>query len=84
MDSNLHLCLFNMHVNSRAIIDNPTANLFDRVPERVFMPLGASEYARRNLSLLAHLYNDFFAPESDPPDGEGWPQKRITSSVERV
>ena len=60
-----------------------TASLFDRVPERIFRPLGALEYARRNWSLLAHLYNDFFAPEADPPEGEGWTQKRVTASIER-
>lgn len=59
------------------------ANLFDRVPERVFRPLAAYEHAQRNWSLLGHLYNDFFAPEADPPDGEGWTQKRVTSSIER-
>lgn len=59
------------------------ANLFDRVPERIFRPLGALEHARRNWSLLAHLYNDFFAPEADPPEGEGWTQKRVTASIER-
>lgn len=59
------------------------ANLFDRVPERIFRPLGALEHARRNWSLLAHLYNDFFAPEADPPEGEGWNQKRVTASIER-
>lgn len=59
------------------------ANLFDRVPEHIFRPLGALEHARRNWSLLAHLYNDFFAPEADPPEGEGWTQKRVTASIER-
>jgi hypothetical protein len=62
--------------------DSP-ANLFDRVPERIFRPLGALEHARRNWSLLTHLYNDFFAPEADPPEGEGWTQKRVTASIER-
>lgn len=59
------------------------ANLFDRVPERVFRPLGAVDHTRRNWLLLSHLYNDFFAPEADPPDGEGWTQKRVTASIER-
>lgn len=59
------------------------ANIFDRVPERIFRPLGASEHARRNWSLLSHLYHDFFAPEADPPDGEGWTQKRVIASIER-
>lgn len=58
-------------------------NLFDRVPERIFRPLAANEYARRYWSLLAHLYNDFFAPEAEPPDGEGWTQKRVAASIER-
>lgn len=58
-------------------------NLFDRVPERVFRPLGAVDHSRRNWLLLSHLYNDFFAPEADPPDGEGWTQKRVTASIER-
>lgn len=64
------------------MLDSP-ANLFDRVPERIFRPLGALEHARRNWSLLTHLYNDFFAPEADPPEGEGWTQKRVTASIER-
>ena len=59
------------------------ANLFDRVPERIFRPLGAHEHARRNWSLLAYLYNDFFAPEADPPEGDGWTQRRVTASIER-
>lgn len=58
-------------------------NLFDRVPEHIFRPLGAHEHARRNWSLLNHLYNDFFAPEADPPEGEGWTQKRVVASIER-
>lgn len=62
--------------------DSP-ANLFDRVPERIFRPLGAFEHARRNWSLLTHLYHDFFAPEADTPEGEGWTQKRVTASIER-
>jgi len=62
--------------------DSPP-NLFDRVPERIFRPLAAVEHARRNWSLLAHLYNDFFAPEADPPEGEGWTQKLVTASIER-
>jgi hypothetical protein len=60
-----------------------SANLFDRVPERIFRPLGAIEHARRNWALLSHLYNDFFAPEADPPQGEGWTQKRVLASIER-
>ena len=60
-----------------------SANLFDRVPIRIFRPLGASEHARRNWSLLSHLYHDFFAPEADTPEGEGWTQKRVTASIER-
>jgi len=59
------------------------SNLFDRLPERIFRPLGAHEHARRNWSLLNHLYNDFFAPEADPPEGEGWTQKRMVASIER-
>ena len=58
-------------------------NLFDRVPEHIFRPLGAHEHARRNSSLLNHLNNDFFAPEADPPEGEGWTQKRVVASIER-
>lgn len=58
-------------------------NLFDRLPEHIFRPLGAHEHARRNWSLLIHLYNDFFAPEADPADGEGWAQKRVVVSIER-
>lgn len=58
-------------------------NLFDRLPEHIFRPLGAHEHARRNWSLLNHLYNDFFAPEADPPEGEGWSQKRVVASIER-
>ena len=38
------------------------ANLFDRVPERVFRPLGAVDHTRRNWLLLSHLYNDFLRP----------------------
>lgn len=58
-------------------------NLFDRVPERIFRPLGSLEHARRNWALLTHLYHDFFAPEADPPEGDGWTQKRVAASVER-
>ncbi|KUJ86379.1 MAG: hypothetical protein XD36_3190 [Halomonas sp. 54_146] len=58
-------------------------NLFDRLPEHIFRPLGANEHARRNWSLIGHLYNDFFAPEADPPEGEGWTQKRVMASIER-
>ncbi len=58
-------------------------NLFDRLPEHIFRPLGAQEHARRNWSLLSHLYNDFFAPEAEPPEGDGWTQKRVIASIER-
>ncbi len=58
-------------------------NLFDRLPERIFRPLGAFEHARRNWALLNHLYNDFFAPEADSPEGDGWTQKRVSASIER-
>lgn len=58
-------------------------NLFDRVPDKIFRPLGAIEHTRRNWDLLIHVYNDFFAPEADPPDGEGWAQRRVTASIER-
>jgi len=64
-------------------MEDLAVSLFDRVPEKLFRPLGASEHARRNWFLLVHLYTDFFAPEADPPDGEGWTQKRIIASVER-
>ena len=66
-----------MHINQ------PVPNLFDRIPDKIFRPLGASEHSRRNWDLLIHVYNDFFAPESDPPDGEGWAQRRVTASIER-
>lgn len=62
--------------------DSP-ANLFDRVPERIFRPLGSLEHAQRNWGLLVHLYNDFFAPEADPPESDGWTQRRVTASIER-
>lgn len=58
-------------------------NLFDRVPERIFRPLGAFEHARRNWAMLRHLYDDFFAPEAEPPDGDGWTQNRLVASLER-
>jgi hypothetical protein len=58
-------------------------NLFDRVPERIFRPLGAHDHARRNWSLINHIYNDFFAPEAESPEGEGWIQKRVVASIER-
>lgn len=58
-------------------------NLFDRVPERIFRPLGIIDHARRYWELLVHLYGDFFAPEAEPPEGEGWTQKQIVASIER-
>jgi hypothetical protein len=64
------------------MLDSPT-NLFDRVSERLFRPLGAIEHTRRNWALISHVYNDFFAPEADPPEGEGWTQRRVTASIER-
>jgi hypothetical protein len=63
--------------------DLAVASIFDRVPDRIFRPLGTPEHSRRNWLLISHLYNDFFAPEADPPEGEGWTQKRITASIER-
>jgi len=62
--------------------DSP-ANLFDRVPDRIFRPLGGLDHPRRNWALLVHLYTDFFAPGADAPEGEGWTQKRVTISIER-
>jgi len=64
-------------------MNQASSNLFDRVPSRIFRPLGATEHTRRNWDLLVHIYNDFFAPEADPPDGEGWAQRRVTASIER-
>ncbi|HFG2072407.1 TPA: Wadjet anti-phage system protein JetA family protein [Vibrio cholerae] len=64
-------------------MDKNTNNLFDRVPEHIFRPLGGHEHARRNWSLLEHLYEDFFAPEASPPESEGWTQKSIITSIER-
>ncbi|MCU7829594.1 MAG: hypothetical protein KZQ85_11055 [Candidatus Thiodiazotropha sp. (ex Myrtea sp. 'scaly one' KF741663)] len=32
---------------------------------------------------MSHLYNDFFAPEAEPPETEGWTQRRVTTSIER-
>ncbi|WP_257285471.1 Wadjet anti-phage system protein JetA family protein [Endozoicomonas sp. SESOKO1] len=58
-------------------------NLFDRVPEHIFRPLGVYEHAKRNWSLLGHLYHDFFAPEAESPEGEGWSQKHVVASIER-
>lgn len=66
-----------------ASINVHVASLFDRVPERIFRPLGATEHTRRNWSLLCHIYEDFFAPEAAPPEDEGWSQKRITISIEQ-
>lgn len=51
-------------------MDKDANNLFDRVPEHIFRPLGGHEHARRNWSLLEHLYEDFFAPEASPPESE--------------
>lgn len=64
-------------------MDSPVANLFDQVPERIFRPLAANEHSRRNWAMLSHLYYDFFAPEAEPPEADGWTQKRVAASIER-
>ncbi|WP_344798036.1 Wadjet anti-phage system protein JetA family protein [Litoribacillus peritrichatus] len=61
---------------------NKSVSLFDRVPEKIFRTLGANEHSRRNWALLDHLYLDFFSPESEQPEGDGWTQKRVIVSVE--
>jgi hypothetical protein len=59
-----------------------TSNLFDRLPEALFRPLGGSQ-PRYHWALLTHLYQEFFSPDSAPPPGDGWLHRHLSLSVER-
>lgn len=59
-----------------------TANLFERLPSRIFGPL-AGESRERSWHLLIHLYHEFFSPDASIPDGEGWTKAELSQSVQR-
>ena len=61
---------------------NSDTNLFKRIPEQLFRPLSANEHTIRNWALITHLYDDFFAPEAEQLDTDGWTQKTVISSIE--
>ncbi|MCY7296233.1 Wadjet anti-phage system protein JetA family protein [Alteromonas sp. a30] len=63
--------------------ESKTVGLFDRIPIHLFRPLSAHEHAVRNWELINHLYAEFFAPEADPPELDGWAFRQVTSSIER-
>lgn len=63
-------------------VADESVNLFDRIPERLFRPLGATDHVRRYWAMLCHLYDDFFAPGAAPPEGDGWSQRKVIASLE--